>query len=120
MAEISTLIDMHESFVNKVVSSNENLKNATTSELSLIDLTRTNPIIPSPWSSEGDGEGWLLGDYLLTFQKQPKELCNMTLKEAPKVLFYLYSITVFLSTSKKSCQTFSLSYFDGSFGKMYS
>jgi len=60
---------------------------------SLMNLTDCIPIMPNPWSGSDAGEGWIWGDYIITFQKEPHE--GYSSEYGIVAMKYPYAMTVF-------------------------
>ena len=74
------------------------------SNLGLIKLA-DYPSMAAPWSTEGEGEGWDWGDFLITIQKKPKTVAEVLAKvvgeEPPLIaMTYHYSATVYYKPEK--------------------
>jgi len=68
--------------------------------LPLIELV--HPLIPTPWSSKNEGDGWIWDKYILALQKEPIELGIVFSEDREKVLAirYPYSMVVFYHPEK--------------------
>lgn len=100
--EIAALLEKHENEIHKYKRSRENdFHNIDRSSvisskaIPLIDLMSALPVMPSPWSSSDQGEGWTWGDFIIYFLKEPKELMNGSPHSGPIAIKYFYSMVVF-------------------------
>ncbi len=97
--ETSDLIREHEDKIHKYKRSKGNrsykLYVANSKAIPLIDINCALPVMPNPWSSSDQGEGWIWGDFIIHFLKDPKEMMNQSPQGEPIAIKYLYSMVVF-------------------------
>ena len=73
--------------------------------MELIALTKW-PTMAAPWQSADEGEAWLWGDFVLSFQREPQtvgETLEAMMKGSermPQTLIYHYAMTVFYKKHK--------------------
>ena len=70
----------------------------------LIELSEW-PTLPAPWSTQGNGETWVWGDYFMLFQEKPETIQKvlsekMGTQEIPDGIIYHYALTVFYNFKK--------------------